>query len=220
MKVRLQAIISLSHFKTENAVNALLDAALLPKDYYIDYTLTETFRNLKPVWWQLFKKDNSYLADQPQKAALLLGSLADENALKVSVFIREDPKWPMYGWKALTDNDYDELKGHPAVDFFRNEWKTSLDKKSDPVQTMTVEEIGKLRISESDCFACHTEKEKLVGPPYREIAKKYSGADIPKLTKKILEGGSGVWGDIPMTPHQGMEIKDVEAMVSYILSLK
>lgn len=220
MQVRLQAIVSLSHYKTEKTVNALLEAGLLPKDYYIDYALTETFRNLKPVWWNMFKNDKTYLANEPQKAALLLGSLADEEDLKVSIFILADPKWPKYGRKVLTDQDYDELKGHPAVDNFRDEWKKSLLIKSDPTKSLTIEEVGKLRISESDCFACHTEKEKLVGPAYTAIAKKYSSADIPKLTKKIIEGGSGVWGDIPMTPHQGMDTKDVEAMVRYILSLK
>src|SRR5690606_8860008 len=78
MKVRLQAIISLSHFKTEQSVTALLDAAMLPTDYYIEYALKESFRYLKPVWWSMFKKDNNYLADQPTKAEWLLGALADE----------------------------------------------------------------------------------------------------------------------------------------------
>src|SRR5690606_10320443 len=86
MKVRLQAIVSLSHFKSEKAINSLLEAAMLPTDYYIDYALKETFRLRKPVWWEMFKKNPGFLADESKKAALLLGSLADEKELKVPGF--------------------------------------------------------------------------------------------------------------------------------------
>ncbi|ODS85748.1 MAG: hypothetical protein ABS46_01800 [Cytophagaceae bacterium SCN 52-12] len=217
MKVRLQAIVSLSHFKTEKSVNALLEAAMLPTDYYIDYALKETFRYQKPVWWRMFKKDRDLLAKEPRKAALLLGSLANEKELKVPGFITDDPQWPKYGWKALTEKDYDELQGSPAVEQFR---KNLVASRSDKPDNRTVEETGKALIGESDCFACHKEREKLVGPAYSEVAKKYRETDIPKLVDKVIEGGSGAWGDIPMTPHTGMTRADAEAMVRYILTLK
>ncbi len=217
MKVRLQAIVSLSHFKTEKSVMALLEAGMLPTDYYIDYALKQTFRYQKPVWWNMFKKDKNFLADEPEKAALLLSSLAHPKELQVPGFITDDPEWPKYGWKALTDRDYDELQGNPAVGQFRKELIASLSGKPD---NRTVEETGKALIGESDCFACHKEREKLVGPAYSEVARKYKEADIPKLAEKIIEGGSGAWGDIPMTPHTGMAKTDAEAMVRYILTLK
>ncbi len=217
MKVRLQAIVSLSHFKTEKSVRALLEAGMLPTDYYIDYALKQAFRYQKPVWWDMFRKDQNFLADEPKKAALLLSSLANEKDLKVPGYITDDPQWPKYGWKVLTDQDYDELKGSPAVEQFRKELIASGSEKTD---IRTVEEKGKALIGESDCFACHKEREKLVGPAYSEVAKKYKEADIPKLVEKIIEGGSGAWGDIPMTPHAGMTKTDAEAMVRYILTLK
>lgn len=217
MKVRLQAIVSLSHFKTEKSVNALLEAAMLPTDYYIDYALKETFRYQKPVWWNMFRKDRNFLAKEPRKAALLLGSLASEKELKVPGFITDDPQWPRYGWKALTEQDYDELQDSPAVGLFR---KDLLAAHSGKPETRTVEETGKALISESDCFACHKEREKLVGPAYAQVAKKYRETDVPRLVNKIIEGGSGAWGDIPMTPHTGMSKADAEAMVRYILTLK
>lgn len=217
MKVRLQAIVSLSHFKTEKSVMALLEAGMLPTDYYIDYALKQTFRYQKPVWWSMFRKDKSFLANEPKKAALLLGSLANEKELQVPGFITDDPEWPKYGWKALTDRDYDELQGNAAVGQFRKELLAARAGASD---NRTVEEKGKAMIGESDCFACHKEKEKLVGPAYSDVAKKYKEADIPKLVSKIIEGGSGVWGDIPMTPHTGLPQADAEAMVRYILTLK
>ncbi len=218
LKVRLQAVISLSYFTTERSVTALLDAAMLQTDYYIDYALKESFRYLKPVWWNMFKKDNHYLADQPAKAARLLGSLADEKELKVPGFITDDPEWPKYGWQALTDKDYDELKDNIAVASFRKDWLAAVEAAKQ--DNRTPEEKGKALIAGSDCVACHKEHDKLVGPAYVEIAKKYGDKDIPQLVKKIVEGGSGVWGDIPMTPHPGMEKADVETMVRYILSIK
>lgn len=217
MKVRLQAIISLSHYKTEKAIHALLETAMLPTDYYIEYTLKETFRNLKPIWWEMFKKDKDFLANEPKKAELLLSCLLNEKDLKVPGFITEDPKWPNYGFKVLTSNDFDELGESIAVSQFRSLQK----KQSNNVEvSLSKEQKGKLLISESDCFACHTEREKLVGPPYFDVAKKYNATHIPMLTKKIIEGGSGSWGSIPMTPHPGMQKEDVEAMVAYILSIK
>ncbi len=218
MTVRLQSIISLSHFTTERSVNALLDAAMQETDYYIDYALKASFRHLKPVWWAKLKKDNRYLADQPAKLAWLLGSLADEKALQVPGFITDDPKWPQYGWQALTDKDYEELKDHPAVASFRKDWLAAAEAAKQ--DNRTPEEKARALIAGSDCFACHKEKEKLVGPAYAAIAKKYTEKDIPQLAKKVIEGGSGVWGDIPMTPHPGMEKADAEAMIKYILSIK
>ncbi|PPL03768.1 PVC-type heme-binding CxxCH protein [Parapedobacter indicus] len=218
MKVRLQAIISLSHFKTERSVVALLDAATMPTDYYIDYALKESFRYLKPVWWSMLKKDNDYLADQPAKAAWLLGSLADEKELAVPGFIVDDPQWPKYGWRALTDKDYDELKDNFAVASFRKDQLAAAEAAK--TDNRTPEERGKMLIADSDCVACHQEHEKLVGPAYARIAQKYGDKDIPKLVDKIIEGGSGVWGDMAMTPHPGLKQADAEAIVRYILSVE
>jgi cytochrome c len=60
----------------------------------------------------------------------------------------------------------------------------------------------------------------LVGPSYQEIADKYTEADLDKLATKIIEGGKGVWGEIPMTPHSGMSKENAQKMVKYILTLK
>lgn len=79
---------------------------------------------------------------------------------------------------------------------------------------------GKALIAGADCRACHNDKEKLVGPAYAEVAKKYKEKDIPALAKKVIDGGSGVWGPIPMAPHAALSVEDAEAMVKYILTIK
>jgi cytochrome c len=78
-------------------------------------------------------------------------------------------------------------------------------------------------VSKSDCFTCHQIEDKLTGPPYREVAAKYAGMPdtiVTHLAGKIISGGSGVWGEILMTPHPALSQADAESMVRYILLLK
>ncbi len=78
-------------------------------------------------------------------------------------------------------------------------------------------------VGKSGCFTCHKLDEKLTGPSYKEVAEKYASegaAVIPKLAEKIIKGGSGVWGQVPMIAHPALSQADAEAMVKYILLLK
>jgi len=77
--------------------------------------------------------------------------------------------------------------------------------------------------AQNDCKTCHTIDDKLNGPPFREIANKYAGMPdtiVTHLAGKIITGGSGVWGEIMMTPHPALSQADAEAIVRYILLLK
>ena len=73
-----------------------------------------------------------------------------------------------------------------------------------------------------DCKTCHMADEKLIGPSYKEIAAKYAGDKTAAkyLAGKIINGGSGVWGEIPMNPHPGMPADDANQLAEYIISLK
>ncbi|WP_285010682.1 c-type cytochrome [Pedobacter faecalis] len=81
---------------------------------------------------------------------------------------------------------------------------------------------GKGLIAKSDCLACHHETKKLVGPAYVNVAKRYPNTDenVNMLAGKIIEGGSGVWGAVPMSPHPDLSKEDAKEMAKYILSLK
>jgi cytochrome c len=81
---------------------------------------------------------------------------------------------------------------------------------------------GEALLAKSDCLACHSKTQKLVGPAYVNVAGKYPATDenIEHLADKIIAGGQGVWGAIPMTPHPGLSKDDAKEMVKYILSLK
>lgn len=71
-----------------------------------------------------------------------------------------------------------------------------------------------------DCSGCHSATERMIGPSYQEIAAKYSEKDIELLASKIIEGGSGVWGGVPMAAHPQVSKEDAKKMVEYILSQK
>ncbi len=81
---------------------------------------------------------------------------------------------------------------------------------------------GMALMSKSDCKACHSVNQKLVGPAFLDIANRYKKdqAALTKLTGKVIQGGAGNWGQIPMTPHPQLSKKDAAEMVRYILSLK
>ena len=83
-------------------------------------------------------------------------------------------------------------------------------------------EQGKNLISKSDCLACHQLKVKVVGPAYSAVAAKYPPTEdnINKLSEKIIKGGAGAWGQVPMSPHPTIPAADAQKMVKYILSLK
>lgn len=81
---------------------------------------------------------------------------------------------------------------------------------------------GEVLISKSDCLACHKVQDKLLGPSYLDIAKKYekNKANIDYLVQKVKTGGSGVWGAIPMSAHPTLSDDDTRDMILYVLSLK
>lgn len=75
----------------------------------------------------------------------------------------------------------------------------------------------------NDCATCHKVDEKLTGPSFKEIATKYAGMPdtiVTHLAHKIIHGGSGVWGEVIMTPHPQISLDSAEAVVKYILLLK
>lgn len=71
------------------------------------------------------------------------------------------------------------------------------------------------------CLACHAVDRKVVGPAYKDIAKKYAGTDAStKLAKKIREGGAGVWGVVPMPANNQVSESEATELARWILTLK
>ena len=80
---------------------------------------------------------------------------------------------------------------------------------------------GQALVDASDCKTCHHPTNKIIGPSHTDVAKKYdfTKANVGLLAGKIINGGSGVWGEIPMSPHAGISMADAEKMAMYVLSL-
>ena len=80
---------------------------------------------------------------------------------------------------------------------------------------------GMSLMTKSDCMTCHNATTKIVGPSFADIAAKYANTadNITKLDNTIINGGSGVWGSIPMPSHPGLSKQDADKMVVYILSV-
>lgn len=81
--------------------------------------------------------------------------------------------------------------------------------------------VGKKAMDASDCMACHKSKEKSIGPTYFEIAKKYENDPkaLEYLSKKIISGGGGVWGEMAMAAHPQLSTKEASDIAEYILSM-
>jgi cytochrome c len=73
-----------------------------------------------------------------------------------------------------------------------------------------------------NCMACHAVANKLVGPAYKDVAKKYAGdkTAVDKLAAKIIKGGSGVWGAVPMPANPQVSEADAKKLATWVLSQK
>lgn len=80
---------------------------------------------------------------------------------------------------------------------------------------------GEKIMAKQDCATCHKIDKKVIGPSFLDIAKKYPMNDknINYLSDKIIKGGSGVWGTIPMAAHTALKKDDAKKIAKYILSL-
>lgn len=73
-----------------------------------------------------------------------------------------------------------------------------------------------------NCMACHALDKKLVGPSYKDVAAKYASDKdaASKLAKKIREGGTGVWGQVPMPANPQVSEADAVTLAKWVLTVK
>ena len=73
-----------------------------------------------------------------------------------------------------------------------------------------------------NCMACHSVDKKVLGPAYKEVAAKYAGQKdmADKLAEKVMKGGTGAWGNIPMPANPQVTDAEAKQLVQWILSLK
>jgi cytochrome c len=73
-----------------------------------------------------------------------------------------------------------------------------------------------------NCMACHAIDKKLVGPAYRDVALKYSGQRdaVDRLAAKIMKGGAGVWGPVPMPANAQVNEAEAKKLAAWVLTQK
>lgn len=73
-----------------------------------------------------------------------------------------------------------------------------------------------------NCLACHAVATKVVGPSYKDVAAKYKGdkTAVDKLADKVIKGGSGVWGPVPMPANAQVTPAEAKQLVTWVLSQK
>jgi cytochrome c len=73
-----------------------------------------------------------------------------------------------------------------------------------------------------NCMACHAVDKKLIGPGYKEVAAKYAGQKdaADKLAQKIVKGGAGVWGQVPMPANPQVTDGEAKQLAAWVMSLK
>lgn len=83
------------------------------------------------------------------------------------------------------------------------------------------EDVAAKLAQQKNCFACHAIDKKVVGPSYQDVAKKYAGQKdaVNVLVAKLIKGGSGVWGAVPMPP-QALSDAEAHQLVQWVLKQK
>lgn len=73
-----------------------------------------------------------------------------------------------------------------------------------------------------NCLACHAVDKKLVGPSYKDVAAKYAKdkGSVDLLAAKIMKGGSGVWGPVPMPANPQVNEAEAKKLATWVLTVK
>ncbi|WP_331346742.1 ThuA domain-containing protein [Cellvibrio sp. UBA7661] len=115
---------------------------------------------------------------------------------------------------AVTEVD----NSNPLITF---EYISPVSKKGQGHQVVDVIQQAKALVDANNCLGCHKVDEKLVGPAFRDVARKYQNDPnaIKYLVNKLANGGAGVWGEMNMPGFSGLSDADRTALATYVLSL-
>ena len=89
--------------------------------------------------------------------------------------------------------------------------------------TTTLPAMADLALAQSkNCMACHAVENKVVGPAYKDVAAKYKAdkTAVDKLAAKIIKGGSGVWGPVPMPANAQVNEAEAKKLAAWVLATK
>ena len=72
------------------------------------------------------------------------------------------------------------------------------------------------------CMACHAVEKKVIGPAYKDVARRYAGQPNAEemLAQKIKKGGSGAWGMAPMPANPQVNDAEAKKLAAWVLQQK
>jgi cytochrome c len=117
---------------------------------------------------------------------------------------------------SVTDPDGEVIDPNRVV--VHSEFKRRRYAANDGTETA---DPGLALMRSTTCFACHMTDALVAGPPYLKVAEKYRGIDTARemLASKVIKGGAGVWGELPMPPHPQHSLAETRQMIDWILAL-
>ncbi|UZD22669.1 ThuA domain-containing protein [Algoriphagus halophytocola] len=185
-------------------------------------TLTHTFNETREYMVNVTANDPAGLQGAGIPVSIYSGNIAPE----VSVAIKGNQAFYFPGKEVayeviVSDEDHPDAASDKDNLYVSADYLEGLDQAeaNQGHKILTDAMVGKSLVASLTCKTCHKEAEESIGPDYTSVAKKYTDRDIPYLKKKIREGGAGVWGETAMPANPDLPESELNALISYILSL-
>jgi glucose/arabinose dehydrogenase/cytochrome c551/c552 len=186
-------------------------------------TLTHTFTTTGEFEIQVTATDPAGLTGKGPLVAVYSGNVAPQ----VSISVLGNQSFYFPGKKvsytvAVSDEDHTEASSDLSSLYVAADYLQGIDQAEANMghKVMSEAMTGKALVQSLTCKTCHKENEKSIGPAYTEVAKKYRESDRDYLVNKIKNGGGGVWGETAMPANPDLKNSEVNALVTYILSLR
>lgn len=186
-------------------------------------TLTHTYNAVGEFEIKVTAADPSGLAGTSPLVSVYSGNVAPVVTIKV------DGNQSFYfpGKKvtysvSVSDEDHPDAASDVSSLYVAADYLQGIDQAEADMghKVMSEAMTGKSLVQSLTCKTCHKENETSIGPAYTEVAKKYRERDRDYLVNKIRKGGSGVWGETAMPANPDLKNSEVNALVTYILSLR
>ncbi|NBP29919.1 MAG: PKD domain-containing protein, partial [Flavobacteriia bacterium] len=186
-------------------------------------TLTHTFSTTGEFEIQVSATDPSGLVGKGPLVAVYSGNVAPE----VSISVQGNQSFYFPGKRvnysvAVSDEDHPDASKDLSSLYVAADYLQGIDQAEADMghKVMSEAMTGKSLVQSLTCKTCHKENEASIGPAYTEVAKKYRERNRDYLVNKIKNGGGGVWGETVMPANPNLKNSELNALVTYILSLR
>jgi glucose/arabinose dehydrogenase/cytochrome c551/c552 len=186
-------------------------------------TLTHSFTATGEFEIQVTAADPAGLTGKGPLVAVYSGNVAPQ----VSISVVGNQSFYFPGKKvnytvAVSDEDHPEASSDLSSLYVAADYLQGIDQAEADMghKIMSEAMTGKALVQSLTCKTCHNETEKSIGPAYTDVAKKYRERNRDYLVNKIKNGGGGVWGETAMPANPDLKNSEVNALVTYILSLR